>query len=93
MYENTLNDSTDTVNYKAYVSGYDINDEGYPTLDSIQVHTSHRTVFTTQTITIEKIKAQKQRKWVITPNIGYGYGLTNKQPDIYIGIGIGYRLY
>ena len=83
----------DTTRYTAYLSGYDINNEDYPKLDSINLHTSHRTINTVQTITIEKIKAQKQRKWVITPSVGYGYGILNKQPDVFVGLTIGYRLY
>lgn len=93
MYENTLNDSTDTIKYKAYVTGRSYPNEQYPTLDSISFDISHKIVNTIQTITIEKIKAQKQRKWVITPSVGYGYGILNKQPDVFVGVTLGYRLY
>lgn len=43
----------------------------------------------TNTITIEKyIKPKKIR---ITPQLGIGYGLLNKNTDIYLGIGLSYN--
>ena len=42
---------------------------------------------------IEKTTPQKQRKWVITPSAGIGYGLTTQKPDIYIGVTIGYNIF
>lgn len=42
--------------------------------------------------TIEKtIKEKKKSKLFIVPTVGVGYGLFNKKPDLYIGVGIGYQ--
>lgn len=42
---------------------------------------------------IDKTTPQKQKKWLITPSIGAGYGLTTQKPDIYVGISIGYKIF
>ena len=64
-------------------------------LDSLSMRfKTHREVVTnTVEVTkyIEKKKPFKDRIKVI-PNVGVGYGLINKKPDIYIGVGIGYEL-
>lgn len=93
MYENVLNDSTDTIKYKAYVTGRSYEQEDYPKLDSISFDISHKIINTNTTTVIEKIKAQKQRKWHLSPSIGIGYGLTQQKPDIYIGISLNYTIF
>ena len=41
---------------------------------------------------IEKtIKEKKKSKLFIAPTVGVGYGVINKKPDLYIGVGIGYQ--
>ena len=42
--------------------------------------------------TIIKQTPHKQNKLVITAGIGTGWGITSKQPDIFVGITVGYRL-
>ena len=51
-------------------------------LDTIQVHPIH----TYTTIT-------KQKRFNIGVQAGVGYGFLLKKPDIYVGLGVSYRLY
>lgn len=44
----------------------------------------------TNTITIEKIIKEKPSKWNLSPMAGFGYGLFNKNADIFLGVGISY---
>ena len=93
QYENTITNDGDTTTYNAYVTGYDVDDQNYPTLDSIKLRTSHRIINTTETIIIEKKVPQKANSLVITPSVGYGYGLLNKQTDVYLGITLGWNIF
>lgn len=92
-YENTITNNGDTTTYNAYITGYDVDDQNYPTLDSIKLRTSHRIINTTETIIIEKKVPQKANSLVITPSVGYGYGLINKQTDVYLGITLGWNIF
>lgn len=57
--------------YTAWVSGVE------PSLDSIEVY--HKTV--TNTIT------KKKKQWfTFGPSVGYGYGVFNHKPDLYVGV-------
>lgn len=64
--------------YRAWVSGY------RPSLDSIEVYR--------KTITIERTLVQKPKRWSIGVTGGYGYGLLHGRPDVFVGIGVSYRL-
>ena len=74
--QKTYADST----YKAWVSGYE------PCLDSIEVYPE------TTTITIERTLVQKPKRWSIGVTGGYGYGLLHGRPDVFVGVGVSYRL-
>jgi len=70
----------DSVNYTAYVSGY------HQTLDSINFSLKYPQV------TIYKEAIIKTRpKFTHGIQFGVGYGIINKQPDLYIGYGIQYN--
>lgn len=60
--------------YTAWVSGYE------PNLDSITVH--QREVYTT----ITKIVDRPASRFAIGPSVGLGYGIYNRQPDVYVGV-------
>ena len=60
--------------YTAWVSGFE------PNLDSIRVH--QREIFTT----ITKIVERPASRIAIGPSVGLGYGIYQKQPDVYVGI-------
>jgi len=65
--------------YRAWVSGY------RPSLDSIEVYR--------KTITIEKnILPKSAKRWSIGVTGGYGYGLLHGRPDVFVGVGVSYRL-
>lgn len=66
--------------YKAVVSGY------HPSLDHIETYNK------TEYITVDKIITKNKTGLYITPNVSVGYGVFNKKPDMYIGVGIGLKL-
>lgn len=66
--------------YRAVVSGY------RASLDTIQIYPTHTYKTIINTIT-------KQRRFNIGVQAGVGYGVFNKKPDIYVGLGVSYRLY
>jgi hypothetical protein len=92
-YENTITNDGDTTTYQAHVSGYNLDNQPYPKLDSIKLHTSHQIINTYTETIIEKKVPQKQRKFNVSVGIGSGYGIINKQVDIYAGLIFGYRLW
>jgi hypothetical protein len=64
--------------YRAVISGY------RASLDTIQVYPIH---------TITTITNIKQKRFNIGLQAGVGYGCFNKKLDMYIGLGVSYRLY
>lgn len=64
-----------------------------PQLDSINVHTSHKNIHTIEYVTKTIKTSEKQNKWGITIGVGTGYGIYNKQPDIYVGVTLGYKIF
>lgn len=80
----------DTLTYEASISGWSVEGDEYPKLDSIKFdlrgfYTKDKEVIT-KTIT----KPQKAKKWAIGVQGGYGYGFKSKQFEPYIGIGVSY---
>lgn len=70
-----------TIQYQAKVSGYN------PTLDNITLQATYPTITQTTTQYITQPK-----RFNIGLNLGVGYGLTTKQPDLFIGVGVTYTL-
>ena len=66
--------------YRAVVSGYKAS------LDTIQVFPIHTTTTITNTII-------KQKRFNIGIQAGVGYGICTKKPDVYVALGVSYRLY
>ena len=66
--------------YRAIVSGYKVN------LDTIQVYPKHTTTTITNTIV-------RRKRWYIGIQAGAGWGIHCKQPDIFLGVGVSYRLF
>lgn len=83
----------DTLEYEAHVTGRAYEDENLPTLDSISFILRTQKIKEIQTVTIEKIIQQKPRKWHISAQGGYGYGITTRKPDVFVGIGISYDIW
>lgn len=93
LYANTITNEGDTTSYEAYVSGYNIDDQDYPRLDSINVNTSHKTINTVETIT-EVIKVPQKQKLITTsPSITAGYNPISKQWGVMIGISANFNIW
>ena len=68
---------TDDSTYRAVVSGYKA------TLDQIDIYRKQTVI--TNTVT-------KDRRWNFGLTGGIGYGLTTHKPDVFVGVGVTYRL-
>lgn len=66
--------------YSAIVSGYKVN------LDAIQVYPKHTTTTITNTIV-------RQKRWNVGVQAGVGWGIYSRKPDIFVGVGVSYRLF
>lgn len=66
--------------YKAVITGY------RASLDTIQVYPIHTITTITNTNTIKS-------RWSIGIQTGIGYGILNNKADLYLGLGITYRLF
>lgn len=66
--------------YRAVVSGYRAN------LDTIQIYPIHTITTITNTIV-------RQKRWCLGVQAGAGWGIYSKQPDIFLGVGVSYRLF
>ena len=73
--EKVYGDST----FRAVISGYN------PHLESLTIYP------TTTTITERKLLKMSGNGFKISPSIGVGYGIINKNPDIYIGVSLIYE--
>lgn len=85
-YEENIIQGEDTATIKAQITG--INAE----LDTLSVMFNRREV--ANTIEITKYLEKKKKfldRFHISPNISAGYGLINRKPDIYVGIGVSYE--
>lgn len=92
-YTDTLQIGNDTLSYTASITGRGYEDEDYPKLDSISFVLRDVQVKEKEVITVEKIIKQKQRKWAIGVQGGYGYGFNSKQIEPFVGIGVSYRIF
>lgn len=68
---------TDDSTYRAVVSGYKA------TLDQIDIYRKQTVI--TNTVT-------KDRRWIFGLTGSIGYGLTTHKPDVFVGVGVTYRL-
>lgn len=73
------------VDYSITATGYKLS------LDSI----NFRVTYPKQTITKieEKTIPAKKRILTISPSVGFGYGLTTKKPDIYVGLSLNVNIF
>lgn len=79
----------DTLTYNASITGWSVDGDDFPKLDSIRFTMKGYNVRDKEIITKTIIKRQKGLK--ISPSIGVGYGVINRKPDVYIGVGISYN--
>ena len=87
-YEKSLISEKDTADLEIYVTGINT------ALDSLKMRLKTHTVTNTIEITkyVEKKKTFKER-FHLEPQVGFGYGLTNKKADIFVGVGLGIDLW
>lgn len=86
-YEENIIQDHDTATVKAQITG--INAE----LDTISVMFNRRTV--TNTVEITKYIEKKRKlldRFKISPNVSAGYGIINRNLDVYIGVGVAFEL-
>ena len=83
--QKTYQDTISTVYFKG------INAE----IDSIEYRLPKDTVqiFTEKIQTIKEQESFWQNRFTISAGVYAGYGLLNRQPDIYVGVGFGIRIY
>lgn len=79
---------SDTLTYDASISGWSIDNDSFPRLDSIRFDLRGKEI--TNTIVIEKTK-YKKKHWNYGIVGGIGYGITNQKPDAFIGFGVMYN--
>lgn len=71
--------------YIASVSGHN------PSLDSISFDLTYPKIIETNTVTVTKKFIQKAPRVSVGLQTGFGYGVFNKKPDLYVGFGFSYR--
>lgn len=80
--EKVYEDSISTIQ----ISGYK------PQIDKIEYHIQQKTVYVDKVVEVEKPKSFWEDRFIFTVGVYGGYGLIHKQPDIFIGAGVGIRL-
>ena len=73
--EKVYEDST----FRAVISGFK------PSLKELTIYP------TTTTITEKKLIRTQEKGFKLRPSIGIGYGLTNRKPDLFLGISLTYN--
>lgn len=69
-----------------YISGIQ------PQIDKIEYHIPQQTIYVDKVVEVEKPKSFWEDRFIFTVGVYGGYGIISKQPDIFIGAGVGIRL-
>lgn len=85
-YDTLLCQNQDSIQLKTTISGINVR------IDSLQVLLKKQEKIITNTITITKYIDKPKKLINIQPQLGMGYGVFNKKPDMYVGIGIGINI-
>ena len=92
-YSKTFTDSNDTITYHAHVSGYDVDNQEYPRLDSIGF-SLRRFMTQTNTTTTQVVNVPKKRQFITTsPSITLGYDPLNKQWGAMVGLSVNFNVW
>lgn len=92
-YSKTITDDNDTITYHAHVSGYDVDGQEYPRLDSIGF-SLRRFVTQTNTTSTQVVKAQQKRQFITTsPSVTFGYDPFNKQWGAMVGLSVNFNVW
>lgn len=63
-----------------------------PQIDKIEYHIPQQTIYVDKVVEVEKSKSFWEDRFIFTVGVYGGYGIISKQPDIFIGAGVGIRL-
>ena len=92
-YSNTITDDNDTITYHAHVSGYDVDSQEYPRLDSIGF-TLRRFITQTNTTSAQVVNVTKKRQFITTsPSVTVGYDPFNKQWGAMVGLSLNFNVW
>ena len=92
-YSKAITDSNDTIEYHAHISGYDVDGQEYPRLDSIGF-TLRRFNIQTNTTSTQVVKAQPKRQFITTsPSVTFGYDPFNKQWGAIVGLSVNFNVW
>lgn len=92
-YSNTVTDDNDTIEYQAHISGYDVDSQEYPRLDSIKFNLK-RFVIQTNTTSTRVVNVPQKRKLLTTsPSVMLGYDPFNKQWGAMVGVSLNFNVW
>ena len=92
-YSKTFTDDNDTITYHAHVSGYDVDGQEYPRLDSIGF-TVRRFIKQTNTTLTQVVNVPKKRQFITTsPSVTFGYDPLNKQWGAMVGLSVNFNVW
>ena len=92
-YSKTITDDNDTITYHAHVSGYDVDGQEYPRLDSIGF-SLRRFMTQTNTTSTQVVKVPRKRQFITTsPSITLGYDPLNKQWGAMVGVSLNFNVW
>ena len=90
-YSNTVTDDNDTITYHAHISGYDVDSQEYPRLDSIEFTLRRLNI---QTNTTQVVNVPKKRQFITTsPSVTLGYDPLNKQWGAMVGVSLNFNVW
>ena len=92
-YSKTFTDDNDTIEYQAHISGYDVDGQEYPKLDSIGF-SLRRLNIQTNTTSTQVVKVPKKRQFITTsPSVTLGYDPLNKQWGAMVGVSLNFNVW
>ena len=74
-----LSTNGNKIRYKAIIGGYK------PTLDTLELYANNK-----DTTIVKEIVKYKTKHFHIGPAVGFGYGMFNKKPDVFVGVTFSY---
>lgn len=92
-YSNTVTNDNDTIEYQAHISGYDVDGQEYPRLDSIGFTLRRLNIQTNTTLT-QVVKVPQKRQFITTsPSVTFGYDPFNKQWGAMVGLSVNFNVW
>ena len=92
-YSKTFTDDNDTITYQAHISGYDVDSQEYPRLDSIKFNL-RRFITQTNTTSTQVVNVHQKRQFITTsPSVMLGYDPINKQWGAMVGVSVNFNVW